>query len=323
MDAQILLTAEEVGVFDSMASGPRSAAEIATETRLPEDSTERLLTALCALGIVQKLPDGCFANGPEAAEQLVRGRPEYIGAMFHHVKHALSPNWHYFKEALIEQAPQWQRALGEKGPSHEGMFSNPQTVRKFFEGMHAITYEAAAELASYAPELGDIKHLVDVGGASGAFAIALAERFSSLRGAVLDLPPVKPIAEAFLRQHDLLDRVRFHEANFWEDVIPPGADAYSLGFILHNWDAAGGAIILEKIAAAAPPGGLLIIGEYLLNDEKTGPLFVVRSDLNMLVAARGRERTAQEYSTWIRKFGFELQQIYQTSKGKHFLVARR
>ena len=104
MDAQVLLTAEELGVFKDLAAGPPHTAEIAAAVGLPEESTARLLVAL---GIVQRLPDGRFANGPEAAAQLVRGRPGYIGALFHHVEYALYPTWRYFKEALAEQAPQW------------------------------------------------------------------------------------------------------------------------------------------------------------------------------------------------------------------------
>jgi hypothetical protein len=323
MDAQVLLTAAERGVFESLAAGPRYTAEIAADTGLPEESTARLLAALCALDIVQQRPDGRFANGPAAAEQLVRGSPGYIGSLFHHVKHVLYPTWQYFTEALEEQAPQRGRAFGEGALMACAPHASPQAHRTFVEGMHAITYEAAVEFASAAAELQDIGSVVDVGGASGAFVIALAERFPALRGTVLDLPPVKPMAEAFLRQHQVGDRVHFHAADFWEDPIPPGADAYALGFILHDWDTDGGSLLLQKIAEAAPPGGLLIIGEYVLNDDKTGPLFVVRSDLNMLVVARGCERTAPEYGAWVRSCGFVLQQIYQTSKGKHFLIARR
>jgi hypothetical protein len=64
-------------------------------------------------------------------------------------------------------------------------------------------------------------------------------------------------------------------------------------------------------------------GEYVLNNDKTGPRFVARSDPNMLVAARGREWTAAEYGAWVHTCGFTLQGIYQTSTGKHFLIARR
>jgi DNA-binding IclR family transcriptional regulator len=69
MDAQALLTADELGVFDALATGPRTVPELAAELGLPEDPALRLLTALCALGILERHSDsGRYANGPEAAE---------------------------------------------------------------------------------------------------------------------------------------------------------------------------------------------------------------------------------------------------------------
>ncbi len=68
---------------------------------------------------------------------------------------------------------------------------------------------------------------------------------------------------------------------------------------------------------------MLIVGEYLLDDAKSGPHWVARSNLNMLIAAWGRERNAKEYADWIARFGFALEKIYRTSAGKSFLVFRR
>jgi acetylserotonin N-methyltransferase len=66
-----------------------------------------------------------------------------------------------------------------------------------------------------------------------------------------------------------------------------GADAYSLGFVLHDWDAEGASRVLSRVAEAARPGALLIIGEQLLDDDRTGPRWAARQDLNMLVATGG------------------------------------
>jgi acetylserotonin N-methyltransferase len=324
MDSQVLLTAEELGVFDVLDAGPGTAAAVAEATGLPEDSADRLLVALCALRLLRKEADGRYANGPEASEKLVRGKPGYIGAMFHHVRDVLYPAWNYCKEALQEGRAQWERAFPGGPPPNEDLYSNPPALRAFMEGMHAITYTAAAEFASRAEEqLGKVGSIIDAGGASGAFLIAVAERFPGLQGTVLDLPPVRPIAEGFIREAGLSDRLSFEAGDFWEDPLPAGADAYSLGFILHDWDRAGGDLILGKLAEAAPAGALLILGEYLLNDEKDGPLHVARQDLNMLISARGRERSASEYAAWVREFGFELEEIFLTDGGKNFMTARK
>lgn len=322
MDSQILLTAEELGVFDCLDGGSRSAIEIAAAAGLPPVSAERLLTALCAMGLIERRPNRCFVNGPEAAEQLVRGRPGYIGALFDHLRRALYPVWAHLGDALREERPQWELAFPGQAAPTESHYSDPAALRAFMEGMHAITYRTAVELSALAPELRDVRTLIDVGGAGGAFVIGLAERLPALQGVVFDLPPVQSIAEDFFCRYGLSDRLRFHSGDFWTDPLPPGADAYSLGFVLHDWDEPGGSILLDKIAQASRPGGLLLVGEFLLNDDRTGPLFVARQDLNMLVAARGRERSAPEYRDWLARHGFALERIYRVSNGKNYLVAR-
>jgi predicted O-methyltransferase YrrM len=323
MDSQVLLTAEELGVFELLAREPRDAAALAAATGLPQDSAARLLTALCALGLVVRRSGGAYENAPEAAEMLVRGGPRYIGGMFHHVREHLYPAWGFLKEALYEQSPQLKRALPDEPQPSDVVHNNGDALKAFMEGMHAVTYSAAAEFAELASELRRIRNIVDIGGASGAFAIALAERHPELRATVYDLEAVAPVAAGFIEAAGLDGRVSFQPGNFWEDELPAHADAYSLGFILHDWDELGGNILLRKIAAASRPGSLLIVGEYLLDESRTGPLFVARQDLNMLVAARGRERTAGEYRAWLLRHGFEIGSIYPTSTGKHFMVASR
>ncbi|MBW3624039.1 MAG: hypothetical protein KY468_11585 [Armatimonadetes bacterium] len=323
MDSQILFTAEELGVFDHLDCGPSEIGGVAAATGLPEDSAERLLVALSALGLIQRTPEGRYVNGPEAASQLVRGKPGYIGAMFGHFRQALYPVWGFSKEALLEGRAQWDRAFPDRTAPNEGMYEDPRALRSFMEGMHGITYAPAAEFAQMAPELKEIRSITDIGGASGAFVIALAETHPQLQATVFDLPPVKPITNKFICESGMEDRIRFHAGDFWEDPIPPGSDAYSLGFILHDWNDTGGGIILGKIAEASRPGGWLILSEYLLNDEKTGPLWVARASVNMLVSARGKERSAPEYAEWIGQFGFDLEKIYFTTKGKNVLMFRK
>ncbi len=322
MDAQTLLIAEALGVFDTLAGEGATAEEVAAAADLPADSARRLLTALCALEFVEKHADGRLTNGPEAEEKLVRGKPGYIGRMFDHLREDLYPLWHHFEAALHEGEAQWERIAENGTPPNEEMYEDPEALRAFHKGMHAISFKAASQFAPCAQELGEVEHLVDIGGAGGAFLIALAQEYPQLHGTVFDLPPLQPVAEDFFGAYGLSGRLAFHAGDFWQDPVPEGADAYALGFILHDWDRAGGSILLQKVAEAARPGGLHIIGEYLLNDEKTGPRHVARQDLNMLVAARGRERSAEEYRTWIAQYGFEMERVQRTLHGKHFLIAR-
>jgi hypothetical protein len=92
---------------------------------------------------------------------------------------------------------------------------------------------------------------------------------------------------------------------------------------LHDWDDQGGDHILDKVAMAAGRGTMLIVGEQLLAEGGTAPLFAVRQDLNMLVSARGRERSESEYREWIGRHGFVPKRTYAASYGKHYMLAER
>jgi 3-hydroxy-5-methyl-1-naphthoate 3-O-methyltransferase len=327
MDSQVLLTAEELDIFTFLDERPRSTAEIADKVQLPKSSLQRMLNLLCARDIIKRREDGSYVNSKDASKKLVKGKPDYVGGMFYHLREELYPLWHYFRETIQEGTSQKERLheFWQKGnrSTEANQENDPQSVRAFMDGMHAITYRAASEFAAQTPELRDIRHIVDIGGASGAFLIALAENAPQLQGTVLDLPYVRPVSEDYIRKNNLEGRLHFKCGDFFKDPVPVDADAYSLGFILHDWDTTGGSHILHKIAEAAQEGDMLILSEYLLYDNKTGPLHVVRSDLNMMVAARGMERSAHDYDTWIRDFGFRTERIVYSSDLRGFIIARK
>ena len=58
-------------------------------------------------------------------------------------------------------------------------------------------------------DLGKAKVLLDVGGGSGAFSIALCQRHSDLRATVLDFPNVVAVAERFVKEAKLQDRIAY------------------------------------------------------------------------------------------------------------------
>lgn len=324
MDAQTVFAADELGVFAALHEKPSCSDEIAEAVAIPEDSARRLLGALAAIGLTERLPDGSFRNTLEAENKLVPGKPGYIGSMFQHLRNDLYPLWAHVVDALREGRHQWHRAFDQEKIPTEEMYSDQEALRAFMEGMHCITHEAAVEFASKARSyLCDIDSIVDVGGASGAFLIALAEQYDHIEGTVFDLPQVEPIARGFFEAHGINGQLAFQGGDFFNDPLPEGADAYSLGFILHDWSTEKGSLLLEKISRVAPEGSLLILGEYLLDEDGCGPIHVTRSSLNMLIAARGKERTKEQYAEWIAEYGYRVEETVQTAKGKYFLISRK
>jgi acetylserotonin N-methyltransferase len=156
-------------------------------------------------------------------------------------------------------------------------------------------------------------HLVDLGGATGHLAVAFCRRWSHLRATVSDLPAAVPLAQEMIaRETDVAPRINVLANDFFTEPLPRG-DLYAVGRILHDWGEEKIHALLGKIAAALPVGGGLLIGEKLLQEDRTGPSWALLQSLNMLVCAEGKERTLSEYVELLRPHGFDPIEARRTS----------
>jgi acetylserotonin N-methyltransferase len=315
---QMILTADELGVFNALADGPRTTEEIARSVGAPADSLERLLNAACAYALLRK-HEGGYMLTELSREHLVKGAPAYMGGFFGHLRNELYALWAHLPSAVREAKPQWQKLPGMNaaGP-FEAMYKDEAGVRCFMDAMFAATYPSACEFA-HRFDFSQFKHIVDVGGASGAFFSAVLAKYTGTRGTIFDLPPVGPVALETMKRFNLQDRVAFAGGDFFKDALPAG-DMYVLGYILHDWDTEQGTQLLKKIYDALPKGGAVFICETLYNSDKTGPAYAGWSDLNMLVATTGRERTPAEYEAWLRQIGFSRTEHQVCNGPKSFVV---
>ena len=147
-------------------------------------------------------------------------------------------------------------------------------------------------------------HLMDVGGALGTLPIRVLQRYPQLTATIVDLPTVKPLAEANVAKHGMADNIQVAASDFFKDALPAGADLITLSYILHDRGDTECVAILKQCFEALEPGGSIVILEKVLNDERTGPLFPALMNLDMLVATAGRERTVAEYASLLVAVGF-------------------
>jgi hypothetical protein len=101
---------------------------------------------------------------------------------------------------------------------------------------------------------------------------------------------------------------------FFESV-PCGGDAYVLKHIIHDWDDENSLQILRNVRAAINPNGKVLIVEAVVPDDDREHLSKLL-DLEMLVAAIGRERTESQYAKLLSQSGFRTPERSQLS-GRH------
>jgi hypothetical protein len=203
-------------------------------------------------------------------------------------------------------------------PSLYGM--NPWEYREAHPEANAIFNQAMTELAagvvdavveSY--DFSGIRVLVDVGGGEGALLAAILATNPTLRGVLFDQPHVVTDAPAVFERAGVAARAEVMEGTFF-DAVPPGADAYLLKSIIHDWDDALAVRILRMCRAAIGGTGTLLVVERVIQPGND-PDPAKYQDLNMLVMLGGRERTADDFGALYTQAGFRLTRIVPTPSG--------
>jgi hypothetical protein len=179
--------------------------------------------------------------------------------------------------------------------------THPEEIPIFNRAMNSVSGQVAESLAA-AYDFSQFRTVVDVGGGGGALIAAILGRHSGLRAVLFDLPHILADARRFIDQAGFAARCELVGGSFF-DCVPSGGDAYLLKSVLHDWYDADVKRILDVCHAAMRPDAVLLVIEPLLappNEGAEGKF----SDLNMLVAAGGCERTTEEWEAVLRAGGF-------------------
>ena len=301
--------AAKLGIADLLAAGPRPVAEMARATGTHAFSLYRLLRALSSVGIFAETGDQTFGLTP-LAEFLRTDHPKSMrsAAIMTGEEHFRA--WADLEYSIRTGKPAYDHVHGK--PVFDHISENPRAAKIFDEAMVAVHgSETPAMLAAY--DFTGIGTLADVGGGNGSLLTATLIRYPALRGMLYDLPHVVERAKPLLAQAGVGDRCTTIGGSFFES-IPPGADAYLMRHIIHDWDDEKAKTILRNIRKAISPTGRLLLIETVI---PTGnePGFAKLLDLNMLVVPGGQERTAAEYRALYEATGFKLNRIVPTAGG--------
>ncbi|GLW63425.1 methyltransferase [Actinomadura rubrobrunea] len=292
MPAQILYAAVELRLADALADGPRTAEELAEETRAHAPSLHRLLRALTVLGAVRQVEPNRFA----LTEEGERLRPDAPGSICGLVALFCGPEvwrtWGDLVETVRTGEYAWERMTGMI--PFEYFARNPEASATFNRAMAEDARNVAPALVR-THDFGRYRTIADIGGGNGTLMAAILRAVPGLRGVLFDLPAALEDAGRPLEEAGVADRCEAVSGDFFASV-PEGADAYVLKSVIHDWDDEKAAAILRTCRAAMTPEARVLIVEPVLPPLVT-PEYrrAIMSDVNMLVATGGRERTEAEF----------------------------
>jgi acetylserotonin N-methyltransferase len=311
-------TALSLGVFDALHEGPASLENLAGRLHSPSHALERLLGACCGLGLLERR-DGLYHNRPVATRFLRVHSPETLSGYMLYSDRISFRLWARLEDAVREGTHRWNQEFGGGANIFEHFFATEDAKLTFLAGMHGLGLLASPALAA-AFDLSRFRRLVDLGGGTGHLAIEVCRKHPGITACVFDLPSVTPVAQHYIAQAGLADRIATAAGNFFDDALPQ-ADLYSVGRILHDWSDEKVRALLEKVHKALPSGGGLLICEKILNEERDGPATAYLQSLNMLVCTEGRERTASEYEQLAKAAGFREFAAHRTGRPLDAMLA--
>jgi hypothetical protein len=319
--SQALHAAAVLKIPDALGTGTLGSADVARAVGAPPDQVHRLLRALVVLEVATETDAG-FALTPmgaylrEDAPDSMRnwailwGRPAIWSA------------WGRLADAVRtgQTAPQLIAGLG----TFEWVAQDPEGADIFNRSMQELTLRVSRAIAQ-AFDFSAFRTVVDVGGGHGALLPALLHANPGLRGLVYDLAQAEGGAQGFLRAQGVAERCAFEAGDFFERV-PPGADAYLLKSVIHDWDDAKSQAILGRCREAMRGDSVLLLIEVLAPAKLTGAPFesmIVGSDLNMMLMTGGKERTEAEYRALLASAGLAVARVLPTPGAMSIVEARR
>jgi demethylspheroidene O-methyltransferase len=150
-----------------------------------------------------------------------------------------------------------------------------------------------------------VRHLLDVGGGTGAFLEAAGHRYPDVLMTLFDLPQVVPAAEARFARAGMGQRTRIVAGSFRDDPLPKGADAVSLVRVLYDHQDETVAALLRAAFDALAPGGLLIVSEPMSGGDAPDRAGDIYFALYTMAMQTGRTRSATEIAALCDAAGFE------------------
>ncbi|HXY68757.1 MAG TPA: methyltransferase, partial [Gemmatimonadales bacterium] len=250
-ESRILLTALELDVFTAVGAGATNA-EVAKRCRTDRRATELLLNALVALDVLQLKGDR-YANASAAARYFVAGAPDDARMALRH-NLSLWATWSSLTEAVRE---------GHVSLRSEMRARNDDWTVPFIAAMHRNA-AARAPLVVDAVGAAPVRRMLDVGGGSGAYAIAFARANPALEAVVIDLPTVLPITEGHIREACVTARVTTRPGDLRRDDLGAGFDLVFLSAICHMLGPEGNRDLLARAARALAPGGRVVVQDFIL-----------------------------------------------------------
>ena len=260
MGSKALFSALDLDIFTLLSKASKSLSELALETGVTSNRLASLMAALTAVGLVVRDRDS-FGNSKAAQQYLVRGGANFFGDYYRlQIDKQIYPSLQHLADGLS----------GRPTESIYGLIQDPVEADLFSSAQHQGSSGPAVLLARRV-DLSASKSLLDVAGGTGAFSIELCRRYPELRSTIVDFPSVISVARRYVEERGLADRIALLAGDALEVDWPSDQDVVLMSYLLSAVNQADIDVLLDRAGSALVPGGMLIVHDFMLEADRSGP----------------------------------------------------
>jgi len=297
----------QLGIPDLVESGPRSAEDLARETKTNPQALYRLMRATACVGVLAEGPEGMFSETPMSAVLRNNANPSLRALAIMGGRDWHGRGWSRLEHCVRTGEQALEQIYGV--PIFEYLKQHPEEGRIFHDTMTGLSMiDGPAVAAAYSFD--SIHSIVDVGGGHGLLLATILAKNPHMRGTLYEVPhvvdgarngPLTPV----------MNRCILTSGDMFSSV-PAGADAYIMKHIIHDWPDDVCISILTACRKGVNPGGKLLVVDAVIlpgNDFSPGKFL----DLQMLIFPGGRERTEKQFRELFTAAGWKLTRVIPTA----------
>lgn len=318
---QVTYVFAELALADAFANGPQTLEQLATFANVKAPILKRVLRATFELTILTFDVETQQYHLTELGSMLGTHHPYSMReeARLNGADYRYQP-WgnliHMLRNGLKDEYSPTM-----KNGSLDYLKDKPELLNTFHATLHEKSkVENKKIVQDY--DFSQFSKVMDIGCGRGSFLMSILDHNTEMEGFLFDLEGTLDfdIPERFK------NRMHKTPGDFFKEV-PAIADLYTMKMVIHNWPEEKVIKILESVRKAMestdgisidPSKKRLLILENLLVEDDT-PKLATWMDLNFMVLIGGAEHTLEEYREIGRKAGLELDEVVETSAGRHVL----
>ena len=307
-----LYVAVELNIADRIRDGHDDIKSLAEVTNSDPGYLYRVMRTLAGQGVFEEHEGKRFSLTP-MSEILRTDSPENFGAYIKLVSNDVIWN---STAGLANCVRSGGIAFDQVMDEHwtEYMSTDQAFADDFHAGMKSTTILFNPAIAE-AYDFSSCRHVVDIGGGSGALLSLILNEYENIEGTLFDLE--NAIEQARKGAGGTLPRCNFVAGDFFKEV-PAGGDTYLIKIVLHDWGDDDCVRILQNCKSAMADGGRILVIERLIGEPNVPSLSHI-ADVNMMIWTGGQERTEAEFENLFHRAGLRRSRTMK-SGSDYFII---